>query len=201
MNGIQLIVGLGNPGAQYQATRHNAGFWWVDQLARQHGASLKLDSKFHGLLGRARIQGQDCWLLEPNTFMNASGRAVAAVANFYRIPPQAILVVHDELDLPPGGIKLKKGGGHGGHNGLKDIAAALGTPDFWRLRLGIGHPGDRDAVVHFVLHTPSRDEMRSIEVAMDESLYALPQLIDGAFEAAMLKLHTKPKTVAKVEKS
>jgi peptidyl-tRNA hydrolase, PTH1 family len=191
MQGIQLIVGLGNPGPQYEATRHNAGFWWVDQVAGEHGARLNAEGKFQGIAGRLKQSDQETWLLKPSTFMNASGRAVAAIANFYKIPPQAILVVHDELDLSPGTAKLKKGGGHGGHNGLKDIAAALGTPDFWRLRLGIGHPGERHEVVNFVLKPPSRDEMHAIEQAMDSSTKILPMLLKGEFEAAMLKLHTK----------
>ena len=164
--GIQLIVGLGNPGPQYEATRHNAGFWWVDQVASEHGARLNAEGKFQGIAGRLKQAGYEAWLLKPSTFMNASGRSVSAIANFYKIPPQAVLVVHDELDLGPGTVKLKKGGGHGGHNGLKDIAAALGTPDFWRLRLGIGHPGDRNEVVNFVLKPPSRDEMHGIEQAL-----------------------------------
>ena len=189
--GIQLIVGLGNPGPQYEATRHNAGFWWVDQLAAEHGSRLNAEGKFQGVAGRLKQTDHEAWLLKPTTFMNASGRSVAAIANFYKIPPQAILVVHDELDLGPGTVKLKKGGGHGGHNGLKDIAAALGTPDFWRLRLGIGHPGDRNEVIHFVLKPPSRDEMHAIEHAMDNSSSILPMLLKGEFEAAMLKLHTK----------
>ncbi len=191
MHGIQLIVGLGNPGPQYEATRHNAGFWWVDQVAGEHGARLNAEGKFQGIAGRLKQGDHETWLLKPSTFMNASGRAVAAIANFYKIPPQAILVVHDELDLSPGTAKLKKGGGHGGHNGLKDIAAALGTPDFWRLRLGIGHPGERHEVVNFVLKPPSRDEMHAIEQAMDSSTKILPMLLKGEFEAAMLKLHTK----------
>ena len=191
MDGIKLIVGLGNPGPQYEATRHNAGFWWVDEIAAAHGARLAAEAKFFGTAGRMQHAGNDAWLLKPATFMNASGRAVAALAAFYKIAPEAVLVVHDELDLPPGAAKLKKGGGHGGHNGLKDIARALGTPDFWRLRLGIGHPGDRNAVVNFVLHTPGRDEMQQIEQAMDAGAAILPQLLAGRFEDAMLKLHTR----------
>lgn len=191
MQGIQLIVGLGNPGPQYEATRHNAGFWWVDQIAAEYGARLNAEGKFQGSAGRLKNGDHEAWLLKPATFMNASGRSVSALVNFYKIPPQAILVVHDELDLTPGTVKLKKGGGHGGHNGLKDIAAALGTPDFWRLRLGIGHPGDRKEVVNFVLKSPSRDEMHGIEQAMDSSASILPMLLRGEFEAAMLKLHTK----------
>lgn len=193
MNNIQLIVGLGNPGPQYEATRHNAGFWWVDQIADQLGARLTQEAKFFGQAAKARSGGADVWLLKPATFMNRSGQSVAALANFYKIPPEAILVVHDELDLPPGTAKIKKGGGNGGHNGLKDISAHLGTQEYWRLRLGIGHPGDRNAVVNYVLHTPSKDEMQLIEESMDASAVLLPMLVDGQMEAAMLKLHTKPK--------
>ena len=191
MDGIKLIVGLGNPGPQYEATRHNAGFWWVDDIAAAHGARLGTEAKFFGTAGRLQHEGHETWLLKPATFMNASGRAVAALAGFYKIAPEAVLVVHDELDLPPGAAKLKKGGGHGGHNGLKDIARTLGTPDFWRLRLGIGHPGDRNAVVNYVLHTPGRDEMALIEQGMDAGATILPQLLAGRFEDAMLKLHTR----------
>ena len=191
MDGIKLIVGLGNPGPQYEATRHNAGFCWVDDIADAHGARLGTEAKFFGTAGRLQHEGHETWLLKPATFMNASGRAVAALAGFYKIAPEAVLVVHDELDLPPGAAKLKKGGGHGGHNGLKDIARTLGTPDFWRLRLGIGHPGDRNAVVNYVLHTPGRDEMALIEQGMDAGATILPQLLAGRFEDAMLKLHTR----------
>ena len=191
-HGIQLLVGLGNPGAEYEDTRHNAGFWWIDEVAASHSARLQLESKFSGHAGRVKLGDHEAWLLKPNTFMNASGRSVGAIAKFYKIPPEAILVIHDELDLPPSGVKLKKGGGHGGHNGLKDIAAHLGTNDFWRLRLGIGHPGDRNAVVNFVLHAPSRDEMSLIQDNIDTSAHLLPMLLAGQFEAAMLKLHTKP---------
>jgi PTH1 family peptidyl-tRNA hydrolase len=194
MSAIQLIVGLGNPGPQYESTRHNAGFWWIDQVCEEHGAKLSQEAKFLGQAGRIRCGGSEAWLLKPATFMNRSGQSVAALANFYRIPPEAILVVHDELDLPPGTAKLKKGGGNGGHNGLKDISAHLDTQDYWRLRLGIGHPGDRNAVVNYVLHTPSKDEMQLIEESMDASTALLPMLIEGQMEAAMMKLHTKPKT-------
>ncbi len=191
MDGIKLIVGLGNPGPQYEATRHNAGFWWVDEIAAAHGARLSTEAKFFGTAGRLQHEGHESWLLKPATFMNASGRAVTAMAGFYKVAPEAVLVVHDELDLPPGAAKLKKGGGHGGHNGLKDIASALGTPEFWRLRLGIGHPGDRSAVINYVLHTPGHDEMQLIEQGMDAGAGILPQLLAGRFEDAMLKLHTK----------
>jgi PTH1 family peptidyl-tRNA hydrolase len=191
MSQIKLIVGLGNPGAQYESTRHNAGFWWVDQICAETGSKLSLEAKFFGHAGRLKSSDDEAWLLKPTTFMNASGRAVSALAKFYKIAPESVLVVHDELDLPPGTVKLKKGGGHGGHNGLKDIAAQLGTPDFWRLRLGIGHPGDKNEVANFVLHDPSRDEMRAIEENIDQSTTLLPLLLKGEFEAAMLKLHTK----------
>ena len=193
MNKIQLIVGLGNPGPQYEATRHNAGFWWIDQVCDELGARLSQEAKFFGQAGKVRVGNAEVWLLKPSTFMNRSGQAVGALANFYKIPPEAILVVHDELDLAPGTAKLKKGGGNGGHNGLKDISAHLGTQDYWRLRLGIGHPGDRNAVVNYVLHTPSKDEMQLIEESTDASTALLPMLAEGQMEAAMLKLHTKPK--------
>lgn len=191
MHGIKLIVGLGNPGPQYEASRHNAGFWWVDQIAGAHAVRLKAEGKFFGVSGRVQIPAGEAWLLKPSTFMNASGRSVAALANFYKIAPESILVVHDELDLPPGIAKLKKGGGHGGHNGLKDIAAQLGTADYWRLRLGIGHPGDRNAVVNYVLHTPSHEEALLIEQSMDAGIEILPLLLSGKFEEAMHRLHTK----------
>ena len=190
MSSIQLIVGLGNPGNEYTGTRHNAGFWWVDQVCAETGSKLNLEAKFFGHAGKLK-NSSEVWLLKPTTFMNASGRSVGALAKFFKIPPEAILVIHDELDLPPGTIKLKKGGGHGGHNGLKDIAAQLGTPDFWRLRLGIGHPGDKNAVANYVLKDPTRDEMRAIEENIDQSTTLLPLLLKGEFEAAMLKLHTK----------
>jgi len=190
MSSIQLIVGLGNLGNEYTGTRHNAGFWWVDQVCAETGSKLNLEAKFFGHAGKLK-NSSEVWLLKPTTFMNASGRSVGALAKFYKIPPEAILVIHDELDLPPGTVKLKKGGGHGGHNGLKDIAAQLGTPDFWRLRLGIGHPGDKNAVANYVLKDPTRDEMRAIEENIDQSTTLLPLLLKGEFEAAMLKLHTK----------
>jgi PTH1 family peptidyl-tRNA hydrolase len=193
-NGIQLIVGLGNPGGEYEATRHNAGFWWLDQVCAETSSKLSTEAKFFGQAGRL----QSAWLLKPTTFMNNSGRAVAALANFYKIPAEAILVVHDELDLAPGSVKLKMGGSHGGHNGLKDIAAQLGTQDFWRLRLGIGHPGASlpnkgEAVISYVLHQPTKDETQLIEQGIDASTTLLSLLLKGEFEAAMLKLHTKAK--------
>ena len=193
MTGIRLFVGLGNPGPQYEATRHNAGFWWIDEIARAGGARLNVEPKFFGLAGRLKSGAHEAWLLQPTTFMNASGRSVGALARFYKIAPEEILVIHDELDLPPGTAKIKKGGGNGGHNGLKDISAQLGTQDYWRLRLGIGHPGDRSAVVNYVLHEPSRDEANLIQDNIDQSVKLLPLLLEGSMEAAMLKLHTKPK--------
>ena len=187
---IKLIVGLGNPGREYEATRHNAGFWWVDELARTQGANFKTDNKFHGLVARATVHGNETHLLKPQTFMNVSGRAVVALALFYKILPDQILVVHDELDLPPGSAKLKLGGGHGGHNGLKDIIAHLGTKEFWRLRIGIGHPGERDQVVNFVLNAPRKEEQGLIEEAMQHAQEVAPLIIEGKLEAAMLKLHS-----------
>lgn len=192
MSGIRLIVGLGNPGREYETTRHNAGFWWVERIAATRGATLNAEKKFHGLAARTHLAGQEVWLLEPQTFMNRSGQAVGALAGFYKILPEEILVVHDELDLPPGDARLKKGGGHGGHNGLRDIIAHLGTPEFWRLRLGIGHPGDKNQVSDYVLHPAGREEQERIDAAVDKSLPLLPQLLAGDFPAAMLKLHTKP---------
>jgi PTH1 family peptidyl-tRNA hydrolase len=192
MSEIKLIVGLGNPGKEYEATRHNAGFWWVGELARAHNASFKADSKFHGLIARADLHGHEVHLLKPQTFMNVSGRAVGAVAQFYKIEPAQILVVHDELDLPPGSAKLKMGGGHGGHNGLKDIIAHLGSKDFWRLRIGIGHPGERSEVSDFVLGAPRKEERVLIEQALQQAQDIAPLVIEGKIEAAMLKLHSKP---------
>jgi PTH1 family peptidyl-tRNA hydrolase len=187
---IKLIVGLGNPGREYEATRHNAGFWWVDELARKHNVNFKNESKFHGLVARATLHGHEVHLLKPQTFMNVSGRAVVALALFYKILPDQILVVHDELDLPPGSAKLKMGGGHGGHNGLKDIIAQLGTKDFWRMRIGIGHPGDRAEVVNYVLNAPRKEEQGLIEDAMQHAQDVAPLIIEGKLEAAMLKLHS-----------
>jgi len=190
MSGIKLFVGLGNPGDKYEKTRHNAGFWWIDAIAAQTHSTLTADAKMFGLVGKLN-PAQDRWLLKPTTFMNLSGKAVAALANYYKISPAEILVIHDELDLPAGSSKLKLGGGHGGHNGLKDIHAALGTPKLLRLRIGIGHPGERNEVVNYVLKPPLKDE----QTAIDESLLASTKILDlllaGEFENAMLKLHTK----------
>lgn len=190
MNPPRLIVGLGNPGPEYENTRHNAGFWFVEQLARQLKVTLAPQAKFFGRAGRVG----ELWLLQPTTFMNRSGQAVAALANFYKITPDEILVVHDELDLPPGGIRLKQGGGNGGHNGLKDIQAKLGTPDTWRLRLGIGHPrslGLAQEVVDFVLHQPRKDEQADIDQAIHRCLLAWPKLAAGDYATAQQQLHGK----------
>ena len=193
---MRLVVGLGNPGPEYAATRHNAGCWFVERLASQAGVGLRGESRFHGSVGRFPAGAEDCWLLLPQTFMNASGRSVGAFARFYRIAPEDLMVVHDELDLPPGTPRLKKGGGVAGHNGLKDIAAHLGSRDFWRLRLGIGHPGDRAAVVDYVLHPPRGEEQALIDEAIGKSLDVWPFIARGDLEAAMLKLHTKVKAPA-----
>ncbi len=190
MSEIKLIVGLGNPGREYEGTRHNAGFWWVDEFAREHKITYKADSKFHALVARSAMHGQDVFLLKPQTFMNVSGRSVGALAQFYKIEPAQILVVHDELDLPPGSAKLKLGGGHGGHNGLKDIIAHLGSRDFWRLRIGIGHPGDRAEVANFVLNAPRKEEQVLIEQSMQRAQNVASLIVEGKLEAAMLKLHS-----------
>lgn len=187
---IKLIVGLGNPGSEYRDTRHNAGFWLIDRLAAQWHAPLRDEKKFCGDCARVRAHGRDIWLLKPQTFMNLSGKAVAALAQFYKIAPAEILVVHDELDLPCGRIRFKLGGGNGGHNGLKDIQAKLASPDFYRLRLGIGHPGDKNLVSAHVLNKPSPDERNLLEHAIDKSLQHLPLLLDGDKEAAVRALHS-----------
>jgi peptidyl-tRNA hydrolase, PTH1 family len=190
MTAIRLIVGLGNPGREYETTRHNVGFVWVDELAREQKMHFNIDSKFHGLSARGKVGDDELWLLKPQTFMNLSGRAVGALAQFYKITPAEILVVHDELDLAPGIARLKLGGGHGGHNGLKDIIAQLGSKDFWRLRLGIGHPGERNEVSNYVLGTARLDERDLITDATRASLAVAPLIIAGKLEAAMLKLHS-----------
>lgn len=190
MSSIRLIVGLGNPGREYENTRHNAGFWWLDEFARTQNLGFRSEAKFHGQAARGQLHGHEVFLLKPQTFMNVSGRAVGALAQFYKIAPAEILIVHDELDLPPGSAKLKLGGGHGGHNGLKDIIAHLGTKDFWRLRLGIGHPGDRSEVANFVLNDPRREERVLIDEAMQRALDVAHLVVEGKTEAAMLKLHS-----------
>lgn len=186
---MKLVVGLGNPGREYQDTRHNAGFWWVDALADAHGVAMRIESRFHGVVGRLVEHGSECRLLKPATFMNESGRSVHALAHFYKILPAEVLVVHDELDLEPGVAKLKKGGGVAGHNGLKDIATNLGN-DFWRLRIGIGHPGDRAQVSNYVLGAPRKEEGELIAIALQKSLDVWPMLLAGNAEGAMHRLHT-----------
>lgn len=188
---LKLIVGLGNPGRDYEGTRHNAGFWFVDALADAAGATLRNESKFHGEAAKIRLHGEDLWLLKPMTFMNRSGQAVSALARFYKIEPEQILVVHDELDLPPGGAKLKRGGGHAGHNGLRDIISAIGSKDFLRLRLGIGHPGSAKQVSNYVLSKPGKDDRISIDHAIAEAERILPELIDDQLQKAMNLLHSK----------
>jgi PTH1 family peptidyl-tRNA hydrolase len=190
MTAIRLIVGLGNPGREYESTRHNIGFWWVDELARLQQLNFRSESKFHGLTARGQLHGHEVFLLKPQTFMNVSGRSVAALAQFYKIAPAEMLVVHDELDLPPGVARLKIGGGHGGHNGLKDIIAHLDSRDFWRLRIGIGHPGDRAEVANYVLDDPRREERELIGEAMHKAQDIAHLVIEGKTEAAMLKLHS-----------
>ena len=197
---IKLFVGLGNPGAEYEATRHNAGFWWIDALARELKTTLVPERGYHGLLARTSVAGHSVWLLQPQTFMNLSGKSVAALARFYKIAPEEILVAHDELDLPAGEAKLKQGGGHAGHNGLRDIHAQLGTGDYWRLRIGIGHPGDRDEVVGWVLRKPPADELALIDGAITRSAQALDQLVAGEMERATVQIHTDKPPRAKPPK-
>ncbi len=189
---IRLFVGLGNPGPEYEGTRHNAGFWWLDAAAKALGVALVFDRNYHGLVARANLPGGPVWLLQPMTFMNLSGKAVSPLARFFKIEPAQILVVHDELDLPPGQAKLKQGGSAAGHNGLKDIQAQLGTADFWRLRIGIGHPGARDEVIHWVLRKPAPDQREAIHDSIAKSLEALPLLIEGPMDRALAKIHAKP---------
>ncbi|EHM46900.1 aminoacyl-tRNA hydrolase [Hafnia alvei ATCC 51873] len=187
---IKLIVGLANPGAEYAQTRHNAGAWFVDALAERNGQSLKEESKFYGYTARLNLAGNDVRLLVPTTFMNLSGKAVAALATFYRIQPDEILVAHDELDLPPGVAKLKLGGGNGGHNGLKDIQSKLGNnPNFYRLRIGIGHPGDKNKVVGFVLGKPLASEQPLIDDAIDEALRCTEVLLKEGIDRAMARMN------------
>jgi PTH1 family peptidyl-tRNA hydrolase len=187
---MKLIVGLGNPGKKYVSTRHNAGFQWVSKLAEKLQVTLKEEIKFHGLYARIEQEGNELWLLSPQTYMNDSGKSVAKLCHFYKIHPEQVLVVHDELDLPTGVSRLKLGGGLGGHNGLKDIAKQLVTKDFWRLRIGIGHPGDKDSVVDYVLQKPCKVEAEKINMAINRSLEIWPLIARGDCQAAMLDLHT-----------
>ncbi len=190
---IRLIVGLGNPGTEYEQTRHNVGFRWLDRAARQLGVTLKSERSYHGLVARVNRGAAPLYLLQPQTYMNLSGKAVAALARFFKIAPQEMLVVHDEIDLAAGQVKLKLGGGVAGHNGLKDIQAQLGSADFWRLRIGVGHPGNRDEVADWVLCRPSPEQREAIDACVERSLGALELLIDGPMERAMMKIHAKPK--------
>jgi PTH1 family peptidyl-tRNA hydrolase len=188
---IKLLVGLGNPGQEYEATRHNAGFWWLEAVARELKASLSTDKAYHGKVARVQVQGHSLWLLQPQTFMNLSGKSVSALARFFKIAPNEILVAHDELDLPPGQAKLKFGGGHAGQNGLRDIHAQLGTGDYWRLRIGIGHPGVKSEVSNWVLGKPMAEQRMAMEEAIARSVKAAPLLIGGDMEKAMQLIHTE----------
>ena len=187
---IKLFVGLGNPGPDYEATRHNAGFWWIDALARELKVNLVPERSYYGLAGRTSVNGQSVWLLQPQTFMNLSGKSVASLARFFKIQPEEILVVHDELDLPPGQVKLKRGGSHAGHNGLRDIHAQLGSPDYWRLRIGIGHPGEKSEVANWVLKKPAPDQRTLIEDSIAHSLKAHAAMLAGDMDKATLLVHT-----------
>jgi PTH1 family peptidyl-tRNA hydrolase len=187
---IKLFVGLGNPGPDYLATRHNAGFWWVEALARELKLSLVPEKSCHGLVARTTLHGRTIWLLEPQTFMNVSGRSVAALARFFKIAPEDILVAHDELDIVPGQAKLKFGGSHAGHNGLRDIHAQLGSGDYWRLRLGIGHPGVKADVINWVLKKPAPEQRAAIEECIERTLKAVPALLAGEMDKATLLVHT-----------
>ena len=187
---IKLLVGLGNPGNEYEATRHNAGFWWIDAAAARLRVSLQPERAHHGRVARLNRPGHDpLWLLQPMTYMNLSGKSVASLARFFKIAPREMLVVHDELDLQPGQAKIKLGGSAAGHNGLKDIHAQLGTLDFWRLRLGIGHPGVKAEVVNYVLKKPSPEHRKAIDEAIERSLESLDLMLDGEMERAMMKVH------------
>ena len=196
--GIRLVVGLGNPGKEYERTRHNAGFWLVERYATQNGVVLRKDQKFKALVGRHEASGT--WLLLPQTFMNLSGQPVQMLAGFFKIKPEEILVVHDELDFPPGVARLKQGGGIAGHNGLKDISQRLATHDYWRLRLGVGKPPAGMEGADYVLQKPPAEERAAIDAAIDRSLAVLPQCLSGDIQSAMQKLHTEPEPKKEPEK-
>ncbi|WP_374317730.1 aminoacyl-tRNA hydrolase [Aquabacterium sp.] len=189
---IRLFVGLGNPGPEYEDTRHNAGFWYIDELARRLGVHLQPDRAYHGLVARANTPQGPVWLLQPQTFMNLSGKSIAALARFFKIAPEEILVAHDELDLLPGQVKLKKGGGHAGHNGLRDTHAQLGSPDYWRLRLGIGHPGVKHEVAAYVLRKPPQAEREAIFKCIAQSLDATEAMLAGDMSKATTVIHAQP---------
>jgi PTH1 family peptidyl-tRNA hydrolase len=186
---LKLIVGLGNPGREYARTRHNAGWWFVDELAGRYKGSWRAEAREHTELARIQLENADVWLLKPTSYMNNSGGPIASVAKFYRVSPPEILVVHDEIDLPPGIARLKKGGGHGGHNGLRDVIAHIGA-DFWRLRLGVGHPGAKELVIGSVLDRPTGAEQQAIDEALSRSLEIVPELLRSGAERAMHKLHS-----------
>lgn len=188
---IRLIAGLGNPGREHERDRHNVGFRFVERLADRLHVSFADEAKYHARLARVAVRGGDLWLMQPQTWMNLSGKAVAALARFYKLDPGEILIVHDEMDFAPGTIRLKKGGGTGGHNGLRDIEAQLGSRETWRLRVGVGHPGDKRAVIDYVLGTPAPAEREAIDRALEHGLEVSELIIAGDMEAAMLKLHTK----------
>jgi PTH1 family peptidyl-tRNA hydrolase len=192
VSNIQLIAGLGNPGDKYEGTRHNVGFWFVDEIARSKGCDLRHESKFNGEVGKINVAGQVVWLIKPMTYMNHSGQAVSALANYYKLSVENILVVHDELDLEPGTLRLKSGGGHGGHNGLRDLIAHFSSKEFVRLRLGIGHPGSAPEVTNYVLGTPSSSDRKLLLNAIDDCMPELPQIVDGDFEKVMNQLHSRP---------
>ncbi len=188
---IELIVGLGNPGTEYAKTRHNVGFWFLDDLVREYGSTFQKQAKFFGEAARIRINGHQCWLLKPSTFMNKSGQSVGTLANFYRLPVEKILIVHDDLDLEPGSVRLKEGGGHGGHNGLRDITRCFNSDKYCRLRIGIGHPGNGSDVSKYVLSRPTASEEKEIRKALRRALALMPDIVSGNWQKAMNELHRK----------
>jgi len=199
-NALRIIVGLGNPGAEYARTRHNAGFWLVDELARRHGGTFRFEGKHQAELARVRIGGEEIWLAKPMTFMNRSGGPVSSVLGFYKIPPAQMLVAHDEIDLPCGTVRLKEGGGHGGHNGLRDLIAAQGD-GFWRLRIGVSHPGAKSEVVDFVLTRAGADEQRAIDECIVAGADAIEEMLRSGAQIAMNKLHARGKPAASSKES
>jgi peptidyl-tRNA hydrolase, PTH1 family len=184
-----MVVGLGNPGRQYEGNRHNAGYWFVDLLAHRYGGEFKMEGRFHGSVARIRVGGDECWLLKPSTYMNRSGQSVSSLAKYFKLDPSQILVAHDELDLMAGEIRLKQNGGHAGHNGLRDIISAMDSREFWRLRIGIDHPGERSMVVDYVLGNPSRDDAIAIESCLDRAADLFPKILSGEYQAVMKELH------------
>jgi len=197
MTHLKLIVGLGNPTPRYEKTRHNAGFWFVDRVSRFLGFGLSTDSRFNGAVGRGEFQGRPLLLLKPMTYMNRSGLSVMSVCSYFKIKPEEVLVAHDELDLSPGVVRLKQGGGHGGHNGLRDVIAQMGGGNFTRLRLGIGHPGNRQEVTDYVLGNPAKSEEAALELALDNALAELPNMMKGEVAAVMNRLNSNPEKVRK----